>query len=174
MGFTLDQLRGPGVAELRDQATGEVLFGDAQAPAMLPKPISGTSGKPKRPPAPFRTTAKRRLTIRFTVPIRAVNESNTRQGAGPYMARKAATKAVMAEVLPRLAVVPPGPWVVTLTRYGTKRMDDDGVRSALKVVRDCVADWLGVDDGDTERVKWRYRQRGGFVGRVGVTARETS
>lgn len=170
MKFTLDQICGPGVAELRDAVTGEVLYGAGERRGQ--SVALRDDVKPKRQPAPFRTTAKRRLTIRFVVPIRVVNESNVRGQARAYMVRKAATKAIMAEVLPAFKVVPPGPWRVTLTRYGTKRMDGDGLQSSLKVCRDVIADWLGVDDGDTERVRWRYRQRGGFVGGVGVEIRE--
>lgn len=141
----------------------------AQTSAMLPKPISGTSKRPT-----FVTTAPRRLLIRLTAPIRTVNESNTGGTLGAKLARKAAAKAVMALVLPRWAEVPPGPWVVTLTRYGAKRMDsDDNLRVAMKVIKDCIAAWLGIDDGDTARVKWRYRQRAGFVACVGIEIRET-
>lgn len=171
MPITLDQLRG--TAELRDAVTGEVLYAPAGEERRGQSVATCDDVKPKRPPAPFRTTAKRRLTIRLTVPIRVVNESNVRGQARAYMARKAATKAIMAEVLPAFKVVPPGPWRVTLTRYGTRVMDGDGLQSALKVIRDCVAAWLGCDDGDTDRVRWRYRQRGGFVGGVGVEVRET-
>lgn len=50
--------------------------------------------------------------------------------------------------------------VVTLTRTGGKQLDDDNLRSAFKAVRDGVADWLGIDDGN-ERIEWRYEQRPG-------------
>lgn len=51
----------------------------------------------------------------------------------------------------------PVPCVVTLTRVGGRSLDDDNLRSALKGVRDGVADRLGVDDADP-RVEWRYAQ----------------
>lgn len=136
-------------------------------------PATVTAPRAAKPVPAFRTNAKRRLTIRLALPIRVVNESNVRGQAKAYMARKAATKAIMAECLPRFAVVPSGPWRVTLTRVGAKRMDSDGLASSLKVVRDGIADWLGVDDGDVERVRWRYRQLGGFIPSVRIEIRET-
>jgi hypothetical protein len=50
------------------------------------------------------------------------------------------------------------PMVVTLNRLSAGTMDDDGLRSSLKYVRDAVAKWLGVDDGDTSRVMYHYLQ----------------
>lgn len=46
---------------------------------------------------------------------------------------------------------------VTLTRMGTRKMDDDNAIGSLKHVRDGIADAIGIDDGDT-RVEWAYRQ----------------
>src|SRR5678815_1117800 len=61
--------------------------------------------------------------------------------------------------------------VVTLTRISSGSLDDDGLRGALKTVRDGVADWLGVDDRDPI-VEWRYEQllcpRGFWATRVAV------
>lgn len=52
--------------------------------------------------------------------------------------------------------------VVTLCRTATSRsgqlLDDDNLRGALKGVRDAVAKRLGVDDGDVERVTFKYEQ----------------
>lgn len=54
--------------------------------------------------------------------------------------------------------------VVTLTRLGGKALDTDNLAGAFKGLRDAVAAWLGVDDGDA-RVSWRYGQEpGGSVG----------
>lgn len=47
---------------------------------------------------------------------------------------------------------------VTLTRCSVRRLDDDNLVASMKAVRDEVAAWLGVDDGD-ERVMWRVEQR---------------
>lgn len=53
------------------------------------------------------------------------------------------------------------PMIVTLTRIAPRALDDDNLRSALKSVRDGVADRLGVDDRDP-RVEWAYSQRKGI------------
>lgn len=49
---------------------------------------------------------------------------------------------------------------VELTRIAPRELDDDNLRSALKAVRDGVADALGIDDRD-RRVAWHYAQRRG-------------
>lgn len=50
-------------------------------------------------------------------------------------------------------------WVVTITREGRGLLDDDGLAIAGKGVRDALAAALGVDDGPTGPVAWRYAQR---------------
>lgn len=56
------------------------------------------------------------------------------------------------------------PCIVTLTRIGSKMLDDDNVAFCFKSVRDTVADLLipglapGQADGDP-RITWRYDQR---------------
>ncbi len=56
---------------------------------------------------------------------------------------------------------PPPPYVITLTRIGPRTLDDDNLAGAFKHVRDGVADWLRIDDGD-KRLSWRYEQRRGL------------
>ena len=63
---------------------------------------------------------------------------------------------------------PPGPWVVTLTRHGPRKLDDDNLSAAFKRIRDGVADALGVDDGNRRRVRWEYKQRRGAY-EVGIS-----
>lgn len=61
--------------------------------------------------------------------------------------------------------------VVRLTRIGPRRLDDDNVATAFKAVRDGVADWLRVDDGDTSKVRWEYDQaKGDYAIRVEVVS----
>lgn len=50
------------------------------------------------------------------------------------------------------------PWVVTLTRLGPREMDDDGLVSALKSVRDAFADFVGVNDRLRHIVRYAYEQ----------------
>jgi hypothetical protein len=53
---------------------------------------------------------------------------------------------------------PQPPVVVTITRCSPGTLDDDNATASAKAVRDEVARWLGVDDGDP-RVTWRVLQR---------------
>ena len=54
------------------------------------------------------------------------------------------------------------PVTVVLTRVAPRRLDGDNLQSGFKAVRDGVADWLGVDDGD-QRLDWQYCQRSAGV-----------
>lgn len=141
---------------------------DPVAPA-LP---SATPPTPARQPSLTTPTARRNLTIVVTVPIRVKSEANITGQLKAKLLRKAETKEAVFGSLPVLAIVPPGPWLVTLTRIGGKKLDDDNLQSSLKVVRDCVADWLQVNDGDRTRVRWKYRQRPGWASAVRIEIRE--
>ena len=46
---------------------------------------------------------------------------------------------------------------VLLVRVGPRKLDDDNLSSAFKAVRDSVAAYFGIDDGD-ERIKFNYGQ----------------
>jgi hypothetical protein len=63
------------------------------------------------------------------------------------------------------------PVVVELIRLSAGTLDDDNLVTALKSVRDGVADWLCVDDG-SDHVDWWYGQekvkRGTWGVRVSV------
>ena len=52
-------------------------------------------------------------------------------------------------------------FTVTLTRISAGRMDDDGLAASCKGTRDGIAEALGIDDGDLERLNFVYRQRKG-------------
>ncbi len=53
---------------------------------------------------------------------------------------------------------PETPWDVRLVRLGPREMDDDGVVSALKSVRDAFARFVAVDDKLRSVVRYRYDQ----------------
>ena len=59
------------------------------------------------------------------------------------------------------------PATVVLTRVAPRRLDGDNLQSGFKAVRDGVADWLGVDDGNS-LVDWQYAQRSGRSGEYAV------
>jgi hypothetical protein len=49
-------------------------------------------------------------------------------------------------------------WHVSIVPYGNKTMDDDGLSASCKWIRDEIARFLNVDDGDTRRVRFSYSQ----------------
>lgn len=61
------------------------------------------------------------------------------------------------------ASVGPSPWRVRLTRVSpsAKGLDSDNLAASFKGVQDELAEWLGVDDGDREQVRWSYAQERG-------------
>lgn len=56
------------------------------------------------------------------------------------------------------------PLVITITRIGPRKLDDDNLATACKAVRDEVAARMGTDDG-SPLYTWRYEQR---IGRYAV------
>lgn len=56
---------------------------------------------------------------------------------------------------------------ITITRIAPRKLDSDNLAGSAKAVRDGIADWLGLDDGD-ERLDWQYAQRKGESGEYGV------
>jgi hypothetical protein len=133
----------------------------ATPPTLLAPSVAIVAKKP----TPVETQAKRRLVIEFDIPVRTASEANARGKRKAEIARKSAVKAIAKSCLPRLAEPFPLPCRVTMTRHGIKKLDEDNLGRALKSVRDCLADWLGVDDGDEGRrgkVVWRCRQVAGW------------
>jgi hypothetical protein len=59
------------------------------------------------------------------------------------------------------------PVTVILTRVAPRKLDGDNLQSGFKAVRDGVADWLGVDDGNG-LIDWQYAQRSGKAGEYAV------
>ena len=55
---------------------------------------------------------------------------------------------------------------------GPRRVDDDGATGGLKAVRDEIAELLGLDDGDRERIRFRYTdpEIGPFAVRVEIAS----
>lgn len=77
-------------------------------------------------------------------------------------------RRTVREALKPFAPVPP-PWRVVLVRVAPRLLDDDNATASMKAVRDTVAEWLHVDDGDTSRVRFVVEQeRGPYAVRVAV------
>lgn len=91
--------------------------------------------------------------MRRFVPIATVSEANRRDHWATKAKRAKGQRLALYLATKRAEL----PCVVTLTRVGPRRLDDDNLRGALKACRDGVADRLGVDDADP-RVEWRYGQ----------------
>lgn len=121
--------------------------------------------------------------IQVTIPIRTTTGLNSRESwqarAKRVKRERAATmQALLAfvhwERKTKLLRVLAGAGVVSvhLERVSPREADDDNVVGGLKAVRDEIATWLGVDDGDP-RVVWSYSQtRGPFA--VLVTIRDVT
>src|ERR1043165_6538891 len=95
--------------------------------------------------------------MRFIVPIRLPSLTNLRlhwrRMATLKRKQKSATPKCMNDV-----PIPPLPLLVTITRVGPRRLDDDNLAGACKYVRDQIAAEVGVDDG-SPLYTWRYEQR---------------
>lgn len=97
-------------------------------------------------------------TVSISTPT--VSEANRRDWHG----RSKRSKALRTEVAwawrsARPTVAPP--CSVHLVRLGGRELDDDNLRSALKAVRDQVADELGLENDRDPRVEWTYAQEPG-------------
>lgn len=100
--------------------------------------------------------------MRFHVQIRLPSLANTRMCwqrlASVKSKQRKATKLAMKNLkIPKL------PLVVTITRLGPRKLDDDNLQSACKYIRDEIARAVGVDDGSPQYT-WLYGQRTGNYG----------
>jgi hypothetical protein len=104
-----------------------------------------------------------------TIPMQTGRGMNSREHFRARAKRVKAEREVVAWTLRHENVQkPPIPCSVLLTRFAPSRgLDDDNLAGALKSVRDEVAAWLGVDDGDRDTVRYRYGQaRGAWAVRI--------
>jgi len=97
------------------------------------------------------------MSVVVIVPIKTVPGLNAREHWRAKAKRVAAERRATAK-----ALLPFWIWItaksqcILLTRHA-KKCDDDNLQGALKGVRDEVAAWLGIDDGDA-RVQYCYAQ----------------
>lgn len=107
--------------------------------------------------------------MKVEIPLETRNEGNTRTHWA-QRARRTKTQrqaALLAAKVP--ARVLGAVLEVTLTRIAPRQLDSDGVPSALKAVRDGVADALRIDDG-SPLVLWTYAQEvGPYAVRIEVS-----
>jgi len=100
------------------------------------------------------------MMIAVELPLRIQSEANTR---GAWQARffgrtKPQRSATVLMLRPKLGKRISFPVRVTLTRIAPRALDDDNLRTALKSVRDGVADALGLKNDRDPRVAWDYQQ----------------
>lgn len=113
------------------------------------------------------------MTISFHIPIQTVSEANSR-GHWAKRAKRAKLQRGAAIVIARTTASPSEvrlPCIVRLTRIGPRQLDTDNLQSALKATRDGIADWLGIDDGCNDLVRWEYAQEVGSPPGVRVDVR---
>lgn len=92
----------------------------------------------------------------LTIPLQLPSLAN--QSVHPlkrWRQGRAQKKAVLAALTPYLR--PKLPAVITLTRFGPRKLDTDNLAMSFKAARDQIAAWIGVDDGSDLYV-WRYEQ----------------
>ena len=110
--------------------------------------------------------------VELTMPIVLVSEANQREHWRTRHARKKTQQKIAAACLTiygridRVRVDR-----VLITRMGGRKLDSDNLVGSGKHVRDAIARWLGIDDGD-ERITWSYAQESGPLKGVRVTFEE--
>jgi len=105
--------------------------------------------------------------ISVAVPVQLKNTSNGREH---WRATAKRAKLVRETTRMLIQVATNGktfPLIVRLVYVGPRQLDDDGIASAVKSLRDGVADALGVDDRDP-RVVWVPDQERGGVREYGA------
>lgn len=89
------------------------------------------------------------------VPIAVVSEANRRDHWAVRARRVRSQRAAVRMSLHGRSVLCAEGYIVTLIRFGGRRMDTDNLCGAFKAVRDEVAQWINIDDG-SDRLEWRY------------------
>lgn len=98
------------------------------------------------------------MTIEF--PLRTVSEANqSEHWMARYRRKKAQQREVNAEWKAKFKNRKIQlPCVVTLTRIGPKLLDTDNLAGSWKWVQDEIARLIGVDDGNTNLLRFEYQQ----------------
>lgn len=102
--------------------------------------------------------------IRIVLPLRTVSALNVREHWAARkkrvtMEREAFKYGALAQLGVGWAKRVALPCVVTFVRVGPRLLDSDAVPGTCKAVRDQLAVELGVGDGPTDPIEWRYLQR---------------
>ncbi len=128
---------------------------------------AGAGAEADRPTA---TVIPHRVQIVLWLPgLVTKSEANTGGKNRSKFSRKKLQRDTVLSCLPLAVPNLRVPTRVRLVRIGSRRLDSDNLQSAFKSIRDAVASWLGVDDGDYANVRWSYSQRPGYVSGVKIT-----
>jgi len=101
------------------------------------------------------------------LPVRLRNTSNSREGWRATAKRAQLVRETTRMLIQGATNGKTFPLIVRLVYVGPRQLDDDGIASAVKSLRDGVADALGVDDRDP-RVVWVPDQERGEVREYGA------
>lgn len=107
--------------------------------------------------------------MQFHIPIKLPSLSNLRMHWTRFACLKRKQKVATRICIP-VEEIPPPPLLITITRIGPRKLDDDNLANACKYVRDQIATAVGIDDG-SDQYTWRYEQK---TGRYGVDVEITS
>ncbi len=104
----------------------------------------------------------------ISLPIRIISGDNNHKSWRSKAKRNKAHRAAGFFAVPNIwrNIFPAGAaggLTVTLTRVAPRELDDDGLASGLKSVRDGIADGLGLKSDNDPRVTWKRDQRRGGV-----------
>ena len=104
--------------------------------------------------------------MKLHIPIRLPSLANCRMHwrklASIKKSQRTATYYYLKKINENIEL-PKLPLVITITRIGPRKLDDDNLQSACKYVRDEIARYIGTDDGSL-LYEWRYTQKKGKYG----------
>lgn len=141
------------------EAKGAGPIGQQNKADLVQKPTRKTKPAPTLK-NPVRTAL--RVEFELRLPILVVSEANRRDHWAVKNKRKRGQQeairiALLGCSLPTFMRVETGSVLFTRLSDGDKRLDGDNLANAFKAARDQVAEWLGIDDGDS-RLTWIYDQ----------------
>ena len=95
----------------------------------------------------------------FMIPVVTVSETNQREHwSSQNRRRKKQRRGAFNIAGEWIEGLPAKPWRITLTRYGSRRMDPGNLSSSMKGPQDGVAAALKLDDDGTDGTDWKYKQ----------------